>query len=516
MTIKEIKTFALASAFLLTLTSAPADIQAKDLASATEKDAGVTKTKSKAADQGHSSKPKPKSNLKPEANSEPTAKADSDKSALETDAKTSENDNTQEAGNEEAAKPKIAPVRDKWALIVGISNFKDKSVPSLKYATKDANDFYKYLLNEASFSKDHVRILLDEDATERRIMSELGDKFLARLAKPEDVVVIFFSSHGSPSQLDVKNKNYLVAYDTDPKSLFSTGIEMQKMNEIIKERIDAKRILLVLDACHSGHVNVNKNAKGIYRVGNFNAEALAQGSGQMVICSSSPDEQSWESKRYKNGIFTRKLLENLRKNGTATPIQKAVEESIHDVNNEVKEDYPGARQNPQIHSAWKGEDLVLAVRPLDPQPVPKSVFDVLEPDSSPDNLRKRRSEQFVHGYNRDAGSEKLEKLTLTRTYFSDVEDPGQAYQAACEAQAAHFNEPDFYYRKALIQIQLKKYSAASQTLKGVIVDNPNKFEYYLARGYCFYKMGQKGLAMGDIRTAQFKNPLLPKSIEFGD
>lgn len=476
MTIRAMKTFALAGVFLFSLVALSEPVFADEKAAATTQDSQV------------------------EANSD----AEEKEAASDSD----------EAGEKEA---KTKPVRDKWALIVGISSFKNKGIPKLKYATKDANDFYRYLVNEANFRKDHVRILLNEDATERRIMSEVGDKFLARVARPDDVVVIFVSSHGSPAQLDAKKeKNYLIAYDSDPKALFSSGIEMQKINEIIKDRIDAKRVLLVLDACHSGHVKLNKNAKGLYRVGNFDAQALAQGSGQMVICSSAPDEQSWESKRYENGIFTRKLLENLRKHGPKTPIEKAVQSSIFEVNNEVKEDYPGMRQTPVLHSAWKGEDLILAVRPIDPQPIPETIFKELEPDSSPENLRKRRRRQFIHGHKQTQDLRSPDKLVLTRQFFSDVEDPKKAYTAACEAQAAHFNEPDFYYRKALIQIQLKKYSRAMQTLKGVIVDNPNKYEYYLARGYCFHKMGQRGLAAGDIRTAQFKNPLLPKQIVFGD
>ena len=97
---------------------------------------------------------------------------------------------------------------------------------------------------------------------------------------------------------------------------------MQDINDIVKSRIDSKRVLMVLDACHSG--NVNPNAKGIHRVGNFDAQALSIGSGQMVICSSSENQQSWESKRYKNGVFTRKLLENLRKHGSNTPTPNSI------------------------------------------------------------------------------------------------------------------------------------------------------------------------------------------------
>jgi tetratricopeptide (TPR) repeat protein len=272
------------------------------------------------------------------------------------------------------------PIRDKWALIVGIGNFGSQDIPHLKYATKDARDLYNYLIHEANFAPDHVRLLLDEKATQRRIMSELGSKFLARLAKPDDLIFLFFSTHGSPSQMDIRGKNYIVAYDSDPEDLFATGIEMQKILESIQSRVLSDRVLLVLDACHSG--GVNPDAKGMTRIGNFDAEELAEGSGQMVMCSSQPDQQSWESKRYQNGVFTKSLLDGLHKAGPKAPLSKAFSTMEQLVQDEVREDHPGARQTPILHSKWNGNDLVLAVPASSPEKIPPTVASELEPDSS--------------------------------------------------------------------------------------------------------------------------------------
>jgi len=404
------------------------------------------------------------------------------------------------------------PVRDKWALIVGISKFKNKDIPTLKYAAKDARDFYTYLTKEAGFAPDHVRMLLDEDATERRILSELGSKFLARVANPDDLVVLFFSTHGSPAQLDVRGRNFLVANDTDPNDLYATGIKMKEICDEVTDSILSKRVLLLLDACHSG--SVDPNAKGIHRVGNFDAKALSLGSGRMVICSSLPDEQSWESKRYENGVFTRNLIKGLRSKGTGASIDDAFKVMKDSVEEEVREDYKGNHQTPVMHNQWEGDELILAVRPVDPQKIPDTVMEELELDSSPENMVKRERERRDNFSQSSLRSK--DTLELTQKYFSDVPNPTKAYTEACAAVAAHFNEPDFYYRKALIQIQLGKFAGAMQTLKGCIVDNPQKAEYWLARAYCFHKMGEEGLAQGDIRTAQFRNPLLPKQIVFGD
>ncbi|HMY04936.1 MAG TPA: tetratricopeptide repeat protein, partial [Candidatus Obscuribacter sp.] len=86
------------------------------------------------------------------------------------------------------------PVRDKWALIIGISNFQDKNL-NLKYPAKDARDFHDFLIKEANFAPDHVKLLVDEKATRANILSELGDKWLPRVANPDDLVLIYISSH---------------------------------------------------------------------------------------------------------------------------------------------------------------------------------------------------------------------------------------------------------------------------------------------------------------------------------
>ena len=407
------------------------------------------------------------------------------------------------------------PIRDKWALVVGIGNFEAKKIPHLKYAAKDAEDFYNYLIKEGHFSPDHVRLLLDSKATQRRIMSELGSRFLARLAKPDDLIVIFFSTHGSPSQMDLRGRNYLVAYDSDPEDLYSSGIEMQKILESIQGRVLTDRVLLILDACHSG--SINPNAKGIVRSGNFDAEALAEGSGQLVICSSQPDEQSWESKRYTNGVFTHNLLTALRNTPNAN-LAEAFKKMQNLVQDEVREDYPGARQTPVLNSKWSGNELAIAVPPRQPQVIPPTVVLDLEPDSSQEK-DKPAAESIKSGEGAappPVADASPTVLKLTVGYFANEKNPRKAYEQACAQQAAHFNEPEYYYRKACILIQLGNFSKAEQEFKGLLVDAPNNSNYHLGRGYCFHRLGNDTAAADEIKMGLFHNPQLPRQVEFGD
>lgn len=420
------------------------------------------------------------------------------------------------------------PIRDKWALVVGVSTFADSKVPVLKYSTKDARDFYNYLIKDANFQPSHVRILLDEKATRRRVISELGNKFLARLARPDDLIVLFFSTHGSPSQMDLRGKNYLVTYDSDPEDLDATGIGMQEIMDKIHSRVMSDRVVMVLDACHSG--SSDPNAKGLIRVGNFDSTAIAEGSGQLVICSSRPDEQSWESKRYENGVFTKSLLDGLRSSGGKVTLGQAFTAAQKMVENEVKEDRPNARQSPMLNAKWSGNDIVLSAMPAEPQKVPPTIIAELEPDSTNVSTNTNKTQIATAKVVQANPSQSLamatsvtpaslanpDKIVLVRTFWSNVENPKEALTAAYEASAANFNNVEFYWRKAKILVQMGKWTQAMECLKGCIVDDPNKSDYYLARALCYHHMKMHGLATQDIQTAQFKNPTLSRNIEFGE
>jgi len=268
------------------------------------------------------------------------------------------------------------PVTDKWAVVVGISKFADSKL-DLRYPAKDAQDFYNYLITKGNFAKDHVKLLLDEKATRDRIRDVLGDSWLPHAALPQDLVVIFISSHGSSSELDLGGVNYIVAHDTNPNKLFTTGIPMSQLASIIKDRVHSDRVLVVLDTCHAG--GARSESKGIVRQGNADAQALAQGTGQLVICSSDTNQVSWEGKNFQNSVFTKTLIDSLEKqnNGPVTKVFEQVKEKV--VEQVVQE--RGVMQTPVLEaSKWSGNDLVLSCVPSQPR---KARPEIVEEDYSP-------------------------------------------------------------------------------------------------------------------------------------
>ena len=268
------------------------------------------------------------------------------------------------------------PIKDKWALVIGISKFADGKI-NLRFPAKDATDFYNFLTTAGGFKKDHTRLLINEKATRANILATIGDRWLPRLAHPDDLVVVYISSHGSPADMDVGGVNYIVAYDTDTESLYATGIPLQDLMRIIKARVHCDRVVIILDACHSGAASAE--AKGLARSANVDASAVVAGTGQLVIASSQPSQVSWESKKYQNSVFTSCLIEALKQNSGRTTLGAAFQNMKDRVEDEVLRDR-GQLQTPEMKSHWDGSALCLSTPPTAPREGlgEESVFDLQE------------------------------------------------------------------------------------------------------------------------------------------
>ena len=80
--------------------------------------------------------------------------------------------------------------------------------------------------------------------------------------------------------------------------------------------IDAERLLVIFDCCHSGGAaepkSISPHVKSSLTESYY--AALAQGRGRVVMASSRPDELSWVFPGMANSLFTHHLLEALRGN----------------------------------------------------------------------------------------------------------------------------------------------------------------------------------------------------------
>jgi hypothetical protein len=271
-----------------------------------------------------------------------------------------------------AAQVKPGLVHEKWALVIGISKFHDPHVQRLNYPSKDAQDFAALLKDPqvGRFKPENVHVVINEDATTRKIKMELN--WLARSAKPDDLVVVFLASHGSPRSRDIVGVNYIITNDTEvgdsnqhPDSLFATAFPMVDLSDIVRSRIRALRTAIFLDTCHSGAAAGKTTPGSGFGDAGASRESLdriRQGVGRAIITSSGVTESSYENDEAHNGYFTYFLMKALRQSQGLDPIDKVYDYVHQQVSKSVLAKLK-LQQNPVLSLSDQSVDVVLGARP---------------------------------------------------------------------------------------------------------------------------------------------------------
>lgn len=257
-------------------------------------------------------------------------------------------------------------VRQKFALVIGIGQFLSAEIPRLQYTAKDARDVADFLIRKAFFPAENVTLLTDAEATRANILDALQKLIVA--TQPEDLVVLYVSSHGSPSRdgQGLGGIGYLVTYDTDPKRLWLDAIEYQDFAEKAA-LIPAQRTVTFLDTCFSGQAFQKAGTKlltlGGLGVSAQTAERFLSGKGSYVITSSSANEVSWESDALHNSYFTHFLLQALEPRNNQPPtVQEVYQLLAYSVAQAVARD-KGVGQHPQLHPQGSQGDVRIGVIP---------------------------------------------------------------------------------------------------------------------------------------------------------
>jgi len=205
-----------------------------------------------------------------------------------------------------------------YALVISISTYEfhpgsgepQKVFPNLKFADKDAQDFADFLREEDGVIDYNVKLLLNEDAGRKRIISELMD--LKRICEETEnpLILVYFSGHGSANS----DGHYLVPYDGERDDLESTALTNEAFSSYLN-KLKTDRLVVFIDACHAGAVEFFKSqseGKGepepqLYDV----KQGLGEGDGRYLITSCKSGQSSYEWEERKNGIFTGHLLDLL-------------------------------------------------------------------------------------------------------------------------------------------------------------------------------------------------------------
>jgi uncharacterized caspase-like protein len=212
-----------------------------------------------------------------------------------------------------------APGARLHVLTIGISDYGARARHlRLKFADKDAFDVANALVNTQSSEFNKVGSLyaevlpqyLHDDTADKAGIFEAFASMQHNMAKDsagQDLAVVLFSGHATV----INNRFYLLPYGVDARSVAqvkASAISADEFEAEVKELAEHGRVLLLLDACHSGAItadgsNLAPNA-GLLR-------SMMASSNVTVLTSSSADEVSREDENWKNGAFTKVLMQAL-------------------------------------------------------------------------------------------------------------------------------------------------------------------------------------------------------------
>jgi hypothetical protein len=228
-----------------------------------------------------------------------------------------------------------------YLLAIGVEQYENTQY-NLHYPVADAEQINAQLKNQQEQLGRYKPVvtvpLLNADATKRNILLSLkrlsgedadlppgSPAALADIkkAQPEDVVVIYFSGHGTaygdrfyliPNDLGYKGVRTPVSND-GLTTILAHSISDKELEEALRP-LDADQLLLVVDACNSGQALTAEEK----RRGPMNTRGLAQlayEKGMYILTASQSNEVAFESEQLKHSYLAFALIEDGIKSGCA-------------------------------------------------------------------------------------------------------------------------------------------------------------------------------------------------------
>ena len=209
-----------------------------------------------------------------------------------------------------------------WIVAFGVDQYTDPEM-RLRYAVSDARSFATELKRSLARTRqwDDVQqvALVDSQVTRASILAairrlagkgtEASNPQIAEIgsAHPIDTVFLFFSGHG----VTLGNHFYVLPYDVaaSAQQIQTAAVSDTDLEQAL-ESLDARQIVIIIDACHSGQVLEAEEA----RRGPLNAPGLAQlayEKGMYVLVASQARQQALEVTRLGHGLLTYALLDGL-------------------------------------------------------------------------------------------------------------------------------------------------------------------------------------------------------------
>jgi hypothetical protein len=244
--------------------------------------------------------------------------------------------------------------RKHWAVLVGVSTYKDSS--PLPVCAKDVVAIAHQLVL-GGFALERMVVLVDDAPDDKlptrdNILSTL--KVVADATQPDDLLLFYYTGHGDENG----KESYLVTQSGRTSVLEDTAIPISRVTHILRNA-SAREKVMILDACHAGAAIGTKGARRMSEA--FIRRVFEQAEGIATLSSCKQHQFSYPWPQRERSVYTYYLLEALQ--GLADRDDKGFV-TVADIHRYVTyyvTDWAMQRdcsQNPTISTEMSGEIVV--------------------------------------------------------------------------------------------------------------------------------------------------------------
>ncbi len=280
-----------------------------------------------------------------------------------------------------------------YALLIGVSQFTDKGISPLKYTLNDVDGMYSTLVNMGLVKASNVTIL--KNPTYAQAISTILN--IQNTLNKDDTLYFFYSGHG----VTYKGQAYFLVSDTQLDAIKYTAIPQSMIDTLLKSK--ASRIIVLLDACHSGKVGDTKGVTlNLSKVIEQSAQSVVKGQGKVLITSSSGEQVSQEDNSTKMGVFTSYLVKALKNVKSY--------ETLSNIFSEVKKEVSTYTHNTQTPEAF-GDTKGIVIMKIPPKDEVEEIMKELRQDFANGIFPLEYADMFQEAINVLTKIEKGESIT---------------------------------------------------------------------------------------------------------
>ncbi len=346
---------------------------------------------------------------------------------------------------------------NKFALLIGNTQYDDSTLSRLTAPSGDVQELASLLRLPAIGGFDDVTTLLNasSDTVRKQIATFFEEK------APDDLLLLYFSGHGVR---DNNGRLYFAVRDSEARSLRASAIAASFISEEMDDT-HSRRVVLVLDCCHSGAFA--QGMKGVTGESAGTATALeGNGFGRVVLTATDSTQYALEGERVVgnafDSVFTHYLIAGIKSGEADTNADGkiSVDELYEYVHDQVVTANP--KQTPCKFTYKQQGDFIIARNPapkVTPLALPAEVQRVMESEVA---WERFGAIAFLTGWlqSDDRGKAATARAALTKLA---ADDSRKVSTAATEALSKAPSDPQVEAaRQAQVEAEQKARAAAGE------------------------------------------------------